>query len=125
MVKRRDNGPELAVRRVLHAAGYRYRVAYPIPGQRRRTIDIAFTRWRLAIYVDGCFWHGCPVHRTSPRSNEEWWRAKIAANKTRDASAEEQLRMLGWTVLRFWEHEDARSVSAAIQDQLLAQPAPE
>ena len=119
-VLRRDNRPEVAVRKLLHADGLRYRVAYPIPGQRRRTIDIAFTRARLAVYIDGCFWHGCPVHATSPKVNREWWVEKIAANRARDAAATEQLEVLGWAVLRFWEHEPAGSVVRAVHEALAA-----
>src|SRR3712207_7758355 len=84
VLRRRDNGPEMAVRRLLHAAGLRYRVSWPVPGQRRRTIDIAFTRARLAVYIDGCFWHGCPIHATSPKANSKWWADKLAANRARD-----------------------------------------
>lgn len=91
------------MRRRLHAAGLRYRVAYPVPGQRRRTIDIAFTRVRLAIFIDGCFWHSCPEHLHHPRANSAWWVVKLEG--------------MGWTVLRFWEHEPpdtvARSVAGA------------
>lgn len=117
-LRRRDNGPELAVRSLLHARGLRYRVAWPIPGQRRRTIDIAFTRRRLAVFIDGCFWHGCPVHGTSPKANSEWWRRKIDTNKARDADATRQLEELGWTVMRFWEHERAEAVAVTIEDWL-------
>ena len=67
LARRRDTAPEVALRGTLHAAGLRYRVAYPVPGQRRRTIDVAFPRQKLAVFVDGCFWHGCPEHGTSPR----------------------------------------------------------
>jgi len=117
-VKRQDNGPELAVRRLLHAEGLRYRVAWPVPGQRRRTIDIAFTRARLAVYIDGCFWHGCPVHGTIPKANSAWWTDKIAANRARDAAATQQLEALGWTVLRFYEHEPPSGVVCAVRDAL-------
>lgn len=113
-VRRRDNGPETAVRRRLHAMGLRYRVAWPLPGQRRRTIDIAFTRAKVAVYIDGCFWHGCPLHGTVPRSNRSWWETKLAANRARDTSATAQLQQLGWTVLRFWEHESPDSVAERV-----------
>ena len=107
-LRRRDNEAELAVRRLLHAAGYSYRVAYPVPGMPRRTIDIAFTRAKVAVFIDGCFWHGCPEHGTKPTSNAEWWATKLAANVARDLDTTQWLESQGWTVLRFWEHEDAR-----------------
>ncbi|QCB92190.1 very short patch repair endonuclease [Cellulomonas shaoxiangyii] len=102
--KRRDTGAEMALRRALHALGLRYRVAYPVPGQRRRTIDVAFTRSKVAVFVDGCFWHGCPEHGTMPRSNQEWWETKIGANRARDRDTDRVLGESGWTVVRIWEH---------------------
>ena len=114
-VKRRDNAPELAVRRLLHGAGLRYRVAWPVPGHRRRTIDVAFTRLRLAVFIDGCFWHGCPQHLHHPLANASWWLRKIGTNRARDEDVTAQLAALGWTVLRFWEHEDPAEVVARIQ----------
>ena len=114
LVRKRDNGPEIAIRRLLHAAGLRYRVAWPVPGQRRRTIDIAFTRARVAIFIDGCFWHGCPLHATSPRANASWWAEKIATNRARDADVTSQLEEMDWTVLRFWEHENPDDVLGQI-----------
>jgi DNA mismatch endonuclease (patch repair protein) len=120
-VKKRDNGPELAVRHLLHASGLRYRVAYPVPGQRRRTIDVAFTRLHLAVYIDGCFWHGCPTHGTSPKANADWWRHKIETNRARDADVDAQLRALGWTVMRFWEHESPAAVAKTIREWMDSQ----
>jgi DNA mismatch endonuclease (patch repair protein) len=113
-LRRRDNKPEMAVRRILHAAGARYRVCHRIPGQRRRTIDIAFLGARVAVYIDGCFWHGCPDHEHPPKANAAWWTAKIAMNKARDAAATAQLHELGWTVLRFWQHESPNGVASAV-----------
>ncbi|MEU4359575.1 very short patch repair endonuclease [Streptomyces virginiae] len=101
----RDTAQEVAVRRLLHAAGLRYRVNLPVPGMRRRTIDIAFTRARIAVFLDGCFWHGCPQHATRPKANAEWWRAKLEKNMSRDRETTAHLEDAGWTVLRFWEHE--------------------
>lgn len=115
MAKRRDTAPELALRRELHARGLRYRVAYPVPGQRRRTIDVAFTRAKVAVFVDGCFWHGCPDHGTNPRSNSAWWRAKLAANQARDADTDRALRELGWTTVRIWEHEPPSRAAGQIE----------
>lgn len=105
--RRRDTAPEIALRRELHARGLRYRVAFPVPGQRRRTIDIAFTKAKVAVFVDGCFWHGCPDHGTKPRANSAWWREKLSANTARDADTNRVLRAIGWKVVRLWEHEPA------------------
>ncbi len=113
-VRKRDNGPEMAVRRLLHAAGLRYRVAWPVPGQRRRTIDIAFTKARLAVFIDGCFWHGCPTHGTRPRANRDYWDAKIARNRARDMRIDAALRVAGWRVVRLWEHEAPEEAVGAI-----------
>jgi DNA mismatch endonuclease (patch repair protein) len=103
--KRQDTGPELAIRRMLHAIGLRYRVAWRIPGMPRRSIDIAFTRFKVAVFVDGCFWHSCPVHRTSPAANGAWWANKLETNRLRDATTDAHLASSGWTVVRIWEHE--------------------
>jgi DNA mismatch endonuclease (patch repair protein) len=115
VAKRRETAPELALRKVLHGRGLRYRVSYPVPGQRRRTIDIAFTRHRLAVMVDGCFWHGCPEHGTSPRQNSAWWETKLTANQARDRDTDVVLASQGWRVLRAWEHEDPEKVADEIQ----------
>jgi DNA mismatch endonuclease Vsr len=101
----RDTAPEVAVRKLLHAAGYRYRLNERVPNMSRRTIDIAFTRAKVAVFMDGCFWHGCPDHATHPKSNAEWWRQKLDRNMARDIETTEHLVAAGWTVLRFWEHE--------------------
>lgn len=103
---RRDTAPEMALRRELHRRSMRFRVQVKIPGNNRRTIDIAFTRARLAVYVDGCFWHGCPQHHQRPKSNAEWWDWKIARNQARDRDTDAKLRDAGWAVTRIWEHED-------------------
>lgn len=119
-LRRRDNERELSLRRALHAEGFRFRVTYPVPGARRRTIDIAFTRRRVAVFLDGCFWHGCPAHGTDPRSNSAWWAQKIAANRARDADTDEHLASLGWRVVRIWEHEDLREAAQRVRDALQA-----
>jgi DNA mismatch endonuclease (patch repair protein) len=101
----------MALRRLLHAAGLRYRVEHRVPGLPRRTVDIALPGRRLAVFVDGCFWHGCPDHSRPPRSNTDWWVAKLAANRERDRSTTAHLEAAGWTVLRIWEHEDPRAAA--------------
>ena len=116
--RRRDTAPELAIRRLLHANGLRYRVDYPLPFDRRRKADIVFTRWRIAVFVDGYFWHGCPEHGTPPTTNSDYWRTKITGNQERDVDTSARLSAAGWTVLRFWEHEPAPDVATAIERQL-------
>jgi DNA mismatch endonuclease, patch repair protein len=100
----RDTGVERALRSALHARGLRFRVDYRLPESRRRA-DIAFPKLRIAVFCDGCFWHGCPHHATWPRENADWWRAKIEANRTRDADTDRRLDELGWASVRVWEHE--------------------
>ena len=111
----RDSGPELMVRRRLHAAGLRYRVDYAPLGGRRRA-DIVFTRQLVAVFIDGCFWHGCPLHGTTPKRNSDYWGPKLARNTRRDHETNAMLRGAGWTVLRFWEHEDPDDVAFAISE---------
>jgi DNA mismatch endonuclease (patch repair protein) len=113
--RRRDTRPELAVRRLLHADGFRYRLGTTVPGMRRRTIDITFPSVKVAVFVDGCFWHGCPVHATWPVANAVWWAEKLNGNRERDRMTAETLQDLGWEVLRFWEHEDPRAVTDVIE----------
>lgn len=113
--RRRDTKPELDVRRILHARGLRYRVNYPAPGLPRRTIDIAFTRSKVAVFLDGCFWHGCPEHATLPRANSGWWLVKLRQNVDRDANTNHVLELAGWRVLRYWEHEAAPVIAAEIR----------
>lgn len=122
-LRRRDNERELSLRRALHAEGFRFRVTYPVPGLRRRTIDIAFTRRRVAVFLDGCFWHGCPSHGTDPRSNSAWWAQKIATNQARDRDTDRHLAELGWRVVRIWEHEDLGQAAARVRAAVVASPA--
>ena len=110
----RDTEPEMALRRELHARGMRYRVGYPVPGNRRRSIDIAFVGVRLGVFVDGCFWHGCPTHGTWPMTNAEWWENKIKMNRARDNETDRLLRENGWESLRVWEHESATAADRVI-----------
>lgn len=103
--RKRDTRPELAIRSELHRRGFRYRVdTRPIATLRCRA-DIVFRRKKVAVFVDGCFWHGCPDHGTSPKTNAGYWRAKIGRNVERDRLNEAELSAAGWTVIRVWEHE--------------------
>lgn len=122
--RRRDTGPEVAIRSLLWAAGLRYRVNYPVPGMPRRTIDVAFPRHRLAVFIDGCFWHSCPEHATAPRSNSEWWSAKLARNAERDKETAAHLASQGWKVERVWEHELPEAAAARIEAALRSSPPP-
>lgn len=115
VLARRDTRPEVALRRALHCRGLRFRVQLPVPGNRRRTIDIAFTRARLAVFVDGCFWHGCPEHGTKPATNAEWWAWKIGRNVARDRDTEALLVAAGWTVVRVWEHEPVHDATDRVE----------
>jgi DNA mismatch endonuclease (patch repair protein) len=109
---RSSSGPELEVRRALHRRGLRFRVNYrALPGRP----DLAFTRARLAIFIDGCFWHQCPEHATLPRNNREWWLAKLNRNVERDGEKDAALRALGWRVLHVWEHENSGEVCDRIE----------
>lgn len=113
--KGRDTKPELAVRRILHADGLRYRVNFrPLP-ELRRTADIVFTRARIAVFIDGCFWHGCPEHYQRPASNREYWDPKVARNRERDAETDALLKAAGWTVVRVWEHESPQRAAELIE----------
>lgn len=121
---RRDTTPELALRSLLFSNGERYRVNFPVPGMARRTIDIAFPRRRVAVFVDGCFWHSCPIHASAPKQNAEWWERKLAANRRRDETTDAFLRSHGWTVIRVWEHEDPPSACARVLSALPRSPRP-
>ena len=103
--RRTDTKPELALRAALHAKGYRYRKDFRIDLRSRRVRpDIAFTSRKVAVFVDGCFWHACPEHGSKPKSNEWYWSPKLARNVERDRAADAALAAAGWTVVRLWEH---------------------
>jgi DNA mismatch endonuclease (patch repair protein) len=122
-VKRCNTQPEMALRRELHRRGLRYRVDLrPEPAVPRRA-DVVFRRARVAVFVDGCFWHGCPTHRKIVKANTEWWRNKIETTAARDADTTRRLEACGWTVVRAWEHEDAKAVADGIE-QLVREKAP-
>jgi DNA mismatch endonuclease (patch repair protein) len=116
---RRDTAPEVAVRSELHRRGLRFRkdLSVRVPGRVVRP-DITFTRTRLAVFVDGCFWHACPVHGIQPRANTEYWRPKLARNVARDRAVDEALGAAGWQVLRAWEHESPTAVADRVETAL-------
>lgn len=116
--RRAHTEPEMALRRELHRRGIRYFVdRAPIRGQRRRA-DLVFPRRRVAVYVDGCFWHRCPVHATDPKNNAEWWAEKLSGNVERDRATDAALVAAGWEVVRIWEHEDPVSAADRVQAAL-------
>ncbi|MEV0287202.1 very short patch repair endonuclease [Kribbella sp. NPDC050820] len=117
---RRDTKPEIELRRRLHRLGYRFRVNSPLPGMPRRRADVTFTAKRVAVFVDGCFWHGCPEHGTSPRNNGAWWSEKLRRNVERDRETDSYLRRTGWTVVRVWEHEDPETATLRVIGALTA-----
>lgn len=112
-----DTAPEMALRRTLHARGLRYRIhVRPLPGLRREA-DVVFPRSRVAVFVDGCFWHGCPLHGRRRHSVNGWyWPEKIERNRRRDADTDERLHAAGWRVIRVWEHEDPLAAAQRIVD---------
>ena len=117
---RRDTSPEVAVRKLLHANGRRYRLHRPVPEMPRRSIDIAFPGPRVAVFIDGCFWHSCPQHATHPKANSSWWQQKLARNAQRDQETTRHLERLGWQVLRFWEHEPPEHVVEQVSCSVIA-----
>ena len=118
--RRADTKPEVALRAALHARGMRFRkdlMLHTADGTRVK-VDIVFPRTRVAVFVDGCFWHSCPIHATAPKSNAVWWAEKLAANVARDRDTDERLAAAGWSVVRVWSHEApdeaAERVAAAV-----------
>jgi DNA mismatch endonuclease (patch repair protein) len=113
-VRQKNTSAESALRRELHARGIRYRIHVPVLTKPRRVADVAFSGLRVAVFVDGCFWHGCPAHATWPKQNAEFWRAKIEANMARDNDTDERLRAEGWKVIRVWAHEEPKIAAVRI-----------
>jgi DNA mismatch endonuclease, patch repair protein len=117
--RRRDTKPEVELRAALHRLGLRFRKDLLIRcGGVRVRPDVVFTRWKLVVFVDGCFWHGCPDHGSVPKTNREYWVPKLRANVERDVRASEALTAAGWSVLRFWEHEDVEEAAGAVRSAI-------
>ncbi|GGJ89109.1 hypothetical protein GCM10010123_18360 [Pilimelia anulata] len=107
---------EVQLRKHLYRLGLRYRLhTRSVPGT-RRTVDVVFPGARVAVFLDGCFWHSCPVHATFPAANADWWREKLAANVTRDRDTDRRLAEAGWAVVRVWEHEDLAAAALRIEE---------
>lgn len=114
-----DSKPEVALRSMLHRRGYRFRKHLPVrTAERLIKPDIVFTRTKLAVFVDGCFWHCCPSHGTQPRANTDYWGPKLARNVARDKAVNKALKDAGWRVIRAWEHDDPRDVADRVERAL-------
>lgn len=118
-VRQKNTSAELELRRELHALGLRYRIQVSVLTTPRRVADIAFVGARVAVFVDGCFWHGCPLHASWPKKNAEFWRAKILANMQRDRDTDARLRENGWAVARVWAHETPSKAASQIANVVL------
>lgn len=119
----RDTKPELALRRAVHARGLRYFVNRRPIRIVRRTADMVFPSVKVAVFLDGCFWHGCPRHHTIAKTNADYWAAKVIQNRARDLETNRLLQEAGWKVLRFWEHEDPEVAAAVVVEVLRSSPA--
>lgn len=110
---RAGSKPELLLRAELFRRGMRFRVNFKgVPGKP----DIAFTKAKIAVFVDGCFWHGCPIHGSLPKNNREWWRAKLEGNRERDERKDRELRQEEWLSLHYWEHDDIEEIADEIEE---------
>ncbi|MEW1827776.1 very short patch repair endonuclease [Streptomyces sp. NPDC088196] len=119
-IRSRDTKPEWLIRRLVHAQGLRYRVSVrPLPDL-RRTADLVFRPAKVAVFVDGCYWHGCPEHYVPPRTNSGYWSEKVVRNVKRDRDTDQRLSDAGWLVLRFWEHESSTACADKIAETVLA-----
>ncbi len=120
-VKRTNTQPEVQLRSALHAAGYRFRKDLPIRlGGRLIRPDIAFTGPRVAVFIDGCFWHSCPTHGEIPATNTTFWKEKLVANAARDRQQTKLLSDAGWLVVRIWEHEPLASAMGLITSAVMS-----
>jgi DNA mismatch endonuclease (patch repair protein) len=118
--RERHTSPERALRKELSRLGLRYRLHVRAIRGLRREIDVAFIGQRVAVFIDGCYWHGCPEHASWPKHNSDWWRDKIQANKNRDSDTDRRLSEAGWTVIRVWEHDDPSAAAHRIRESVRA-----
>ena len=118
--RRRDTAPELLLRRQLHRLGLRYRVDRSVLSGLRRRADVVFGPAKVVVFVDGCFWHACPQHATTPRANAQWWTEKLAGNVDRDRDTDRRLRDAGWAPVHIWEHEDMVEAAERVRAVVLA-----
>lgn len=112
----RDTEPERALRSAVHRRGLRFRVNTRPIASRRRTADLVFPTERVAVYLDGCFWHGCPIHHSVAVTNAQFWADKVRHNRARDDETDRELVNAGWIALRFWEHEDVQQAAARVEE---------
>lgn len=112
--RQRDTEAEVALRRAIHALGLRFNINRSVFPGSRRVVDVVFPRAKVAVLVDGCFWHSCPDHKTVPKANRDWWLEKLRANWDRDRDTDRRLTGEGWTVVRVWEHENPRTAAARV-----------
>lgn len=119
--KPRDTAPEIALRSALHKKGLRFRIDVKPIKELNRKADIVFRPAKVAIFVDGCFWHGCPIHGTKAKANAEFWDQKIKQNQERDKDTVLRLEAAGWRVIRVWEHEDSEKIAQGIYDIVVKQ----
>ncbi|WP_168707327.1 very short patch repair endonuclease [Gordonia paraffinivorans] len=116
--KSKNTAPEIAVRRCLHERGFRYRIDVKLEPDLRTRADLAWKGLKLAVFIDGCFWHGCPEHATRPAANREWWAKKLDTNIARDRRTDDALRSRGWVVRRFWEHQTPEEIADKIVETI-------
>src|SRR4051812_46085095 len=121
--KGRDTKPEMALRSAVHALGLRYRIGARPLKQVRRTADLVFTKAKVAVFLDGCFWHGCPQHHTIAVTNSEFWATKVEGNMARDRDTDQRLDDAGWRSVRIWEHEDPEEAALRIKSIVSARRA--
>lgn len=118
--KGRDTKPEVALRSAVHRLGLRYRVSVRPLKDLRRTADLVFPQAKVAVFLDGCFWHGCPEHHTVAVTNAQFWADKVTGNTARDRNTDQRLAEAGWVSIRIWEHEDPHVAALRVRDAVLA-----